>query len=128
MDGAELLQRVRETYAGFETYSDVGTVESPGLPGPGMEFQTQFKRPLNFRFHWLSWHPKFGKDRPAKKSTVCSNGKIFRGDYSSEISSCDSFSMMIASATGVSRGSVHTIMSLLMPGELELSHSWHDMS
>ncbi len=128
MNGQELIENVLAAYAGFVSYTDVGTVDSLGLPGAGLEFQTYFKRPLNFRFHWLSWHPYFGKTKPANENTVWTDGKVFNRCYHGETKTSKSFSMMIAGATGVSSGSVHNILNILVPGSLELSHVWHEMT
>lgn len=128
MDGKDILEKVCNAYANFDTYADVGTVESPGLPGPGIEFQTYFRRPLNFRFQWLSWHPYFGKTKPADEHAVWTDGSTFRSHYHGEIQERQSFSMMIAGATGISSGAVHNILNILVSGAVELSHNWHEMT
>jgi hypothetical protein len=128
VNGQELLEKVRGVYASFDSYTDVGVVESPDLPGPGLEFETHFKRPLNFRFHWLSWHPYFGKTKPASENTVWSNGQTFTSSYHGDIKHPKSLAMLVAGATGISRSSVHNILNILVPGALKLSHNWHEMA
>lgn len=128
MNGQVLLEKVRDVYANFDSYTDVGTVESPDLPGPGLEFQTHFKRPLNFRFHWLSWHPYFGKAKPADENTVWSNGQTFTSSYHGQIKHPKSLGMLVAGATGISQNSVNHILNVLVPDALKLSHNWHEMT
>ena len=128
MNGQDILEKMRDVYANFDSYTDVGTVESPGLPRPGLEFQSYFKRPSNFRFHWLSWHPYFGKNQPAFDNTVWTDGSNFKSLFLGGTKNCVSFAMMVAGATGVSRGSVHRVLNLLVPGALELSHLWQEMT
>lgn len=128
MNGQDLLKKVRDVYANFDSYTDVGTVESPDLPGPGLEFQTYFKRPLKFRFHWLSWHPYFGKTKPANENTVWSNGQTFTSSYHGQIKHPKSLAMLVAGATGISQSSVNHILNILVPDALKLSHNWHEMT
>lgn len=128
MNGRDILEKMREVYLSFDSYSDVGTVESIGLPGPGLEFQTYFKRPLNYRFHWRSWHPYFGKSKQADENTVWSNGESFASSYHGEIEHSQSFAMMLAGAAGISRGSVLNILNIIVPGTLQLSQNWHEMT
>lgn len=128
MNGQELIERVRDVYAKLDSYSDVGTVESPGHPGPGLEFQTYFKKPLNFRFHWLSWHPHFGRSKPANETTLWSDGQIHGSSYFGKIEYAESLKRLVAGAAGVSHRSVHQIMNILVPGVIKSSHNWHEMT
>ncbi len=128
MKGPNILERVAETYASFHSYSDTGTVDSVDSPGVPIEFQTDFKRPLYFRFNWLSWHPKFGKTRPAKETTIWSDGKQFITSFHGEFEAAERFSLLVAGATGISKGAVHIILNVLSPESLGLYSPWHEMS
>ena len=125
--GQNILERVVETYASFHSYSDTGTADSADSPGVPIEFQTDFKRPLFFRFNWLSWHPKFGKTRPAKETTIWSDGKQFITSFHSEFEAAERFSLLVAGATGISKGAVHIILNVLSPESLGLYSPWHEM-
>jgi hypothetical protein len=125
--GQNILERVVETYASFHSYSDTGTVDSVDSPGVPIEFQTDFKRPLYFRFNWLSWHPKFGKTRPAKETTIWSDGKQFITSFHGEFEAAERFSLLVAGATGISKGAVHIILNILSPESLGLDSPWHEM-
>jgi hypothetical protein len=126
--GQNILERVVETYGSFHSYSDTGTVDSADSPGVPIEFQTDFKRPLYFRFNWLSWHPKFGKTRPAKETTIWSDGKQFITSFHGEIEVAERFSLLVAGVTGISKGAVHIILNVLSPESLGLYSPWHEMS
>ncbi len=126
--GPNILERVVETYGSFHSYSDTGTVDSADSPGVPIEFQTDFKRPLFFRFNWLSWHPKFGKTRPAKETTIWSDGKQFITSFHGEFEAAERFSLLVAGATGISKGAVHIILNVLSPESLGLYSPWHEMS
>ncbi len=119
MDGAELLQKVRETYAGFSTYSDVGTFESAYSPGPPLEFQTHFKRPEKFRLQW----PYSISAKPKCDSSICSDGDRCTITHGNEVEFCESFALMIARATAVSG-----ILYLLVAEVLGPDNLWQDMS
>lgn len=125
--GPNILARVVETYATFHSYSDSGTVDSADSPGLPIEFQTDFKRPLYFRFSWLSWHPKFGKTRPAKETRILSDGTKFITSFHGELEAAERFSLLVAGATGISKGAVHIILSVLCPQSLGLHSPWHEM-
>lgn len=125
--GPNILERVVETYGSFHSYSDTGTVDSADSAGVPIEFQTYFKRPLYFRFNWLSWHPKFGKTRPAKETTIWSDGKQFITSFHGEFEAAERFSLLVAGATGISKGSVHIILNVLSPESLGLYSPWHEM-
>ncbi|MBA4074525.1 MAG: hypothetical protein C0508_05735 [Cyanobacteria bacterium PR.023] len=125
--GQNILERLVETYASFHSYSDTGTVDSADSPAVPIEFQTDFKRPLCFRFSWLSWHPKFGKTRPAKETTIWSDGKQFITSFHGEFEAAERFSLLVAGATGVSKGAVHIILNVLSPESLGLYNPWHEM-
>ncbi len=126
MNGEDILQKVRDAYSKFDTYSDVGTVENLGQPWLPLEFQTCFKRPSNFRFQWLSWHPHFGKSKPPSEDTIYSDGTDHFNIYSGELERVKSFSLLVAGATGVSSGAVHALLNLLRPGSVELRDYWHE--
>lgn len=128
MNGEDILQTMRDAYSKFDTYSDVGTVENLGQPWLPLEFQTYFKRPSNFRFQWLSWHPHFGKNKPPSEHTIYSNGINHVKCYSAEIERAERFSLLTAGATGVSSGAVNVMLNLLQPGWIRLRNYWHEMT
>lgn len=128
MNEQEILDKVCAVYSKIDSYADVGTVESPDLPGDVLEFQTHFKRPLKFRFHWLSWLPLVEKSKPGKEYTVWSNGQTFASNYWGQIERAENLGMLLASATGISLGSVNHILNIMLPGALELSWNWHEMT
>jgi len=129
LNGQQLLDGMREAYANFNSYSDVGIVESPNQPGPGLEFQTYFKRPLMYRFQWLSWPPYFGKDKPANENVVWTDGQNFQSSYFGQERENQSLSMMLAGATGVSSGSVLAIFKILAPEAVTgARRAWYKMS
>jgi len=124
----EVLDKVCDVYSRFDSYADVGTVESPDLPGSRLEFQTHFKRPLKFRFHWLSWLPFVEKSKPGKEYTVWSNGETFACNFWGRIEYAENLGILLAGATGISQGSVNHILNIMHPGALELSWNWHEMT
>jgi len=128
MNGQELLQKMRETYASLESYSDIGMVESPGMVGPAIEFHTYFRRPDNYRFRWLSWHPLYGKKEGAEEHVLWTDGKDYWKNFFNQVEKCESLSQLIAAATGISSGSAYAISDLLFPGSLGFTHIWHHMT
>ncbi|MFN8555662.1 MAG: hypothetical protein U0103_29705 [Candidatus Obscuribacterales bacterium] len=128
MNEQGILAAVRKNYSQYDSYIDAGTVESPELPGPGLEFQTFFIRPDKFRFQWLSWHPHFGKTKKANENGAWSNGTNFRNSYFGKTENSENLSMLVAGATGISRGSVHNILNLLIPDVIELLNPWYKMN
>jgi hypothetical protein len=120
----EILNKMLEVYANLDCYSDNGTVESPGLCGPGLEFQTHFKRPLKYRFRWISRHPYLGTTKPADEDIITSNGTTFTSNHGNKIEDSESFSMMLAGAAGISRGAAIAIVNILSPVALELFNYW----
>lgn len=128
MDIQQVLARTNEVYEKLHTYSDVGQVESPDGPGPGLEFQTFFKRPMLFKFRWLAWHPYFGKSKPASEHMVSTNGLRFQSLFHGQIREHESLSIMVAGATGISRGSVHLMLNMLAPKSIELNQYWNQVT
>lgn len=128
MNGPSILAKIIETYANLTSYSDIGSAETSSSPGLPLEFQTDFKRPLFFRFHWLSWHPYHGKCKPASETTIWSDGEKFISKFQGQLDNAERFSGLVAEATGVSQGAVHIILSVLAPDSLGLRHPWHEMT
>lgn len=128
MNGTNILAKVVETYASLTSYCDSGSAESSSSPGLPLEFQTEFKRPLFFRFHWLSWHPYHGKCKPASETTIWSDGEKFISKFQGQLEYAERFTTLVAGATGVSQGAVHIILNVLVPDSLGLHHPWHAMA
>ncbi|CAN5576227.1 hypothetical protein BH11CYA1_BH11CYA1_21060 [soil metagenome] len=128
MNGQTILAKVIETYSSFETYSDIGTVESPDSSGISLEFQSDFRRPFCFRFHWLSLPSQLGKKMTAQETTIWSDGEHFTSRFQGELAETESFSLLVAGATGISKGSVHVILNLLIPNAIGLYHPWPEMT
>jgi hypothetical protein len=129
VDEGSILNKVRETYLGFSSYSDSGTVKivPPIGKGKATEFKTYFVRPDKVRFEWNSWHPFQGDLDSPMKSAIWSDGErsniLFMGDQKGT----DGISLAIAGATGVSSGSVHMILKLLFPEGIQITGVWHEM-
>lgn len=85
MDSQDILSKMRDVYKTFRTYTDSGTVETSGMSGPGLEFETFFRRPAQFKFHWLSWHPYFGKSQPAQEAAVWTDGQKFKTKFLGQV-------------------------------------------
>jgi len=102
-----ILKNVQETYRGFESYSDVGTVGLvPPIGKTSLEFRTYFEKPSKMRFEWRSWHPYFGKDKPANESVVWSaDGEQAHMWFLGNLKHSELMSA-VAGATGVSSASV----------------------
>lgn len=119
----QIVAHMREAYAALRSYSDSGVVlihMRNGERPDEITFRSAFVRPQWFRFEWLTHHPYPPLRHLTHNSVIWSNAD---GVYSwTDLSGKDavaqkqqSFALAVAGATGVSRGSAHTIASLLAP-------------
>jgi hypothetical protein len=105
-----LLKEVTFAYRVCDSYDDTGRVEY-AHPETGvvmrLEFHTQFVRPETFQFGFRNIDPKFQYElsRHGKGANLTRNG---------ENEWFDSFDLAVASLSGVSMGSAHTVPRLLM--------------
>ncbi len=128
MDPESILRAVKDTYLGFQSYADVGTVDMiPPIGKTNLEFKMYFVRPAQVRFEWRDWHPYFGKDGPANENGFCFDGKSVRELILGKQRQAKSLSNAVAGATGVSSGSVLQILKLLYPDCVQSRHSWFEM-
>jgi hypothetical protein len=122
-----ILNNVKETYFRFQAYSDVGTADRvPSIGKTPVEFKTYFVRPGRVRFEWRDWHPYFGKEHPADENAIWSNSHHTHMWFLNELKEKGALDLAIAAATGVSKASVHRILTLLLPGCVDLRSSWFD--
>jgi hypothetical protein len=100
-----LLRRMADAYASARTYVDTGAV----LKGASrVTFSTTFERPAWFRF-------EFRDDQGRPRRIVCRNeamADLLRGKARTGVASLE---LAIATVTGVSGLSAHTVPRLLMP-------------
>jgi hypothetical protein len=98
-ESVELLRAVGVRYAGLPTYRDRGQVIRAGRTEPEVEFSTLFVREVGIRFTFQ----RSGQVRVISQPTA------------------DPVALMdaVASATGTSAGSAHTIPALLLPAANE---------
>lgn len=120
----ELIAMVVDVYRTAKSYRDTGTIIAYDAYGESerdhVTFKTAFVRPDRFRFEWREPWPIDGSVR----RVVWSDGREARtwwqvplGDDLDEIE--PSLDLAIAGATGVSRGTAHTIPSLLLAPHVE---------
>ncbi|HST22978.1 MAG TPA: DUF2092 domain-containing protein [Blastocatellia bacterium] len=115
-----IMNRMAQRYANCSSYQDVGVVETTHNEANSarierMPFKTYFVRPQFFRFEWIDYFP--WKD--GLTNIVWCNGKdsftyLEPDTYEKE----EYLGRGIAGATGISRGSAHTISRLLMAEEM----------
>jgi hypothetical protein len=115
----DVLIRVAEAYRSFESYSDVGQMETLWQPGTDKErlsklsFSTYFKRPNLFRFEWCDYsnEPRL----PDRVNIIWSDGKHFYTKYcfNDKPHRVRDLSLMVGGAAGVSSGTAPAISTLL---------------
>lgn len=113
-----ILQRMLERYLTVSSYQDSGVVETVSVELPATRstdifFKTYFTRPLKFRFEWMDYSPFSAPER----NVIWSDGTKSFGFYTfqpEKIETKENVGMAIAGATGVSRGSAHTVPELLL--------------
>lgn len=119
MNAEEILEKVKSVYEQFDSYSDSGTVETPGSPGPPLEFQTFFKRPLKFRFQWLERFPESTAPGTDCGGAIWTDGTSFNGRIQDTIKRSESLSSILAEAASHVPGSIDFILGLLLPESFE---------
>jgi hypothetical protein len=123
VDAVSLLSRVASGYATMSSYSDDGIVlqTSEGSNETHKtEFVTIFRRPSMFRFKFSSPHPYPPLSHVITSHICGSDGskayvwtKAYDRPSKTEVK--ETLSMAVASVTGISGGSAHTIGALLIP-------------
>lgn len=129
-----VVNKMAARYAALSSYQDTGIVMNTGdaLHGEGetvVRFKTYFTRPRFFRFDWVDYSSVTAEER---LNVIWSDGKRTFGYYSWDNPAVEKYSTVglgIASATGVSRGSAQTILSLLLKSVggfrvIEVSNPW----
>jgi hypothetical protein len=118
---AEILARMAKTYANCVTYQDSGCVTTVFVHAQSERtdkrpFSTAFVRPARFRFDFKSTHDGSNWHR----YIVWADGANVRTwwEIRPEVEQQPSLSLGLAGATGVSRGSAHTIPAMLMPDSI----------
>ena len=125
-----LLDQMAEKYSRLVSYQDEGLVkitfdEETGGRIEKLPFKTSFKRPNLVRFEWTDYFlTKLGKKR-----VVWSNGKesftYWEPDrYEKE----ENVGRAIAGATGISSGSAHTVLRMLLGDEEIGGFTWTDLN
>ncbi len=128
MDVDQIIDKVKKTYAGLETYQDCGYVDTLMYPGTEKErltrrpFTTYFRKPNLFLFEW---EDKFFENSPVRHHAIWCDGKTAFNKWPEKkaeivsrllLSSVDQdLSMAIAGATGISSGAAHNTLALLLP-------------
>lgn len=124
-----LIARVIARYRSLRSYSDRGIVRDVSVSRDAVQFSTAYRRPTRFRFEFESPHPY----RPLRhKAARCQIGLDGAAPYfwslsydgEEKLERDEPFELVVAGATGISRGSAHTIAALLFPavGGLEFFH------
>jgi hypothetical protein len=115
------LNAVYERYRTLDAYSDTGLSRSLGTRHPRLcKFATSHARPSLFRFEFESPHPSPRRRHLFSRCVVGHDGrapflyfKHYTGDAGVELP--ESLDLAVASATGISSGTAHTIGTLLFP-------------
>ncbi|MBS2008562.1 MAG: hypothetical protein JST01_16060 [Cyanobacteria bacterium SZAS TMP-1] len=119
IDAQEILRRTAAAYRLFDTYQDSGylySIHNPGRPDERhstMAFRTTFQRPNLFRFEWRDKRKNKGYEHT---SVIWCDGLSTYEKYFHQRKATleDDLDAVIASATGSSHGTAHTIAALLM--------------
>jgi outer membrane lipoprotein-sorting protein len=114
-----IIRKMAARYANAASYQDTGVVmdTKSGADNQGtveIEFKTYFVRPHLFRFEWVDRDTVTLEER---LNVVWNNGKRTFRYYSWDDPSVEreeNIGIGLAGATGISRGSAHTVMTLLM--------------
>ena len=122
-----LLQRVASCYAGARTYRDTGhvytTVCGPrGTRSNQVSFATAFSRAdRKFRFEFVVPYPVAPfLGLPERRWIIFRNGsRIDQWSFlGAKAAIPETFGLLIAAATGMSRGAAHHVPALLMPRDV----------
>ena len=120
--GRELLLQVISRYRALDSYADTGQVLDLTKPRSApLVFATALRRP-DFKFSFSSPHPYRPLSHLVTRTQIgVREGRAYFWDQSysasSKLEQEESLLMAIAGATGISRGSAHTIWSLLFGDE-----------
>jgi hypothetical protein len=121
-DAPELFRAALSMYRQLSSYQDDGAVEvaSPKLESRNrVTFETLFVRPSLFRFKFASPHP-YPPLAHIITTTICGldefGAYMWSKNYDapSSLEDCESITMAVAGATGISSGSAHNIGHLLL--------------
>ena len=114
-----ILSQLSKAYQSVDSYSDTGLMETIWQPGEEDEsttqlsFSTHFKRPNLFRFEWCRFSRH--SDLPNQVSVIWCDGKQAYSKYSfDDKPRKEKLNLVVAGATGVSSGTAHQILSLLI--------------
>jgi hypothetical protein len=121
LSAAKTVRRVLDVNAKLRAYADHGFVREL-FEGRrvAVTFATSFRYPRSFRFDFQSPHPYKPLRSSASRASI-GNDKIGPYFWSSHfgdlptIEDEENLLMAVAGATGISRGSAHTIATLLLP-------------
>jgi hypothetical protein len=114
------LSAIAARYRLLESYVDEGFVRPYGSSGPkNCWFDTQFSRPGCFRFQFSTPHPYPPLRHLVTRTVIGSDGTTpyFSTEYPGAVPKTDieaSLALAVAGATGISRGTAHTIGNLLL--------------
>ncbi len=115
----KLLRELSARYAALRSYRDRGVVldqdEGGTALGPQQQFRTAFIRPDQFRFSYLDVGSGRPRDIVHRNRDGARQWNPHMGVHEGSPSELDGH---IAAATGVSRGTAHTVPALLMPEEI----------
>lgn len=119
MSAQAIVEKMAAQYAQASSYQDTGVVEETGEWGKGqretiIKFKTWFARPHFLRFEWTDRSVVTSKEH---LSVVWNDGKRTYHYYSWDdpaVERDETISLGLAGATGISRGSAHTVPVLLM--------------
>ncbi len=118
---ATLVRRVLRANADVRAYADRGLVrELYDDRRVAVTFATSFRRKRSFRFDFESPHPYRPLRSHASRASIGHDrtGPYFWSSHygsAPKVEDEESLLMAVAGATGISRGSAHTIATLLMP-------------
>ena len=124
--GESIIKALKERYSRLRTYRDRGAVYGElGTEGPAVEmtFETAYASPNLFRFAFDSPHPFQPLKHLITRCVVGCDGtqSYLRIEYPGEpadLRIADDVATVVAGATGISGGSVHTIARLLLGGSV----------
>jgi hypothetical protein len=120
---AEILERVRDTYASCASYRDTGDVvtvfiheqQHPHRRTTSTPFSTRFARPDRFRFEFRN--RDIGPEEDWQRYLIVAGAGVVRRWWSikPEEQHPETLANALGGAAGVSGGSSHTVPCLLMP-------------
>lgn len=119
---ADILGKMGKAYAGCKTYRDSGMVKTDFIRPGGdnftskKPFTTAFIRPDQFRYEFKDTM----SDGRVNRFIIWRNGDDVRSwwDVKPGVQKQDSLNLPVASGTGISSSSAHTVPALLLPDEV----------